>query len=84
MKTFLVFIQRKPGFTGASIPGHREHLTQLREQDRIVLAGGFPDQTGGAYVVKAEDHEAAAKLVELDPMFAENECVYVVKEWNAQ
>lgn len=52
MKKFLVFIKRKPHFSGRSIPEHREFIQDLREKKRIDLAGGFPDQTGGRISLK--------------------------------
>ncbi|MGG1396726.1 YciI family protein [Bacillus salipaludis] len=83
MKKYLVLIERKPSFTGSYIQGHREFLQSLREQQLLIMAGGFEDQTGGAYVVTADSLEEAKSLVSKDPMNQENESVYTVKEWNA-
>ncbi|UOF89283.1 YciI family protein [Fodinisporobacter ferrooxydans] len=84
MKKFLVFIERQPQFTGESIPNHLRYIQQLREQDILVAAGGFTDQTGGAYILQANSLEEAVKLAENDPMFMENTCIYKVKEWNVK
>lgn len=84
MKKILVFIQRKPTFTGNSIAGHRGFLQTLREGGILFLAGGFADQSGGAYVIQAETIKEANEIVHKDPMFQENECVYQLKEWNVQ
>lgn len=43
MKKFIVFIERKPHFSGRSIPEHRKFIQDLREKEMIVSAGGFPD-----------------------------------------
>ncbi|MFD0828271.1 YciI family protein [Neobacillus sp. M.A.Huq-85] len=83
MKKYLVLIERKPSFTGDYIQVHREFLQSLREQQLLIIAGGFEDQTGGAYVVTADSLEEAKSLVNKDPMNQENESVYTVKEWNA-
>ncbi|HBI04142.1 MAG TPA: hypothetical protein DDY49_08965 [Paenibacillaceae bacterium] len=84
MNKYLVFIQRKSTFQGDAIPAHREYLQTLRQEGTLVMAGGFIDQTGGAYLVQAENIDRARQLVQQDPMFVENECIYQVKEWNAQ
>jgi uncharacterized protein YciI len=84
MNKFLVIIERKPGFSGNSIPEHRTFLQSQRENDCLISAGGFIDQTGGAYVLQAKTYEDAFQIMKADPMFAENECVYKLKEWNVQ
>ncbi|MBI0578766.1 hypothetical protein IEC97_15485 [Neobacillus cucumis] len=83
MKKYLVLIERKPSFTGSYIQGHREFLQSLREQQLLIIAGGFEDQTGGAYAVIADSLEEVQNLVSKDPMNKENESVYTIKEWNA-
>lgn len=82
MKKFLILIERKPTFTGNSIPGHRDFLQRLKGTDTLLKAGGFEDKTGGAYVVQAPSLEEAKKIVSTDPMYQENESVYRIKEWN--
>lgn len=82
MKKFLVMIERKPNFTGNSIPEHREFLLHLKETDTLLMAGGYDDQSGGAYVIQATSLEAAKNIVIKDPMYEENESVYSLKEWN--
>lgn len=84
MNKYLVFIQRKSTFQGDAIPSHREYLQNLRQEGTLVKAGAFVDQTGGAYLIQAENIDHARQVVQQDPMFVENECIYKVKEWNAQ
>jgi uncharacterized protein len=81
MKKFLVTIERKPTFNGDSIPAHREFLQRIKGTDTLLMAGGFEDQTGGAYVIQASTLEEAKEIVSTDPMYKENESVYSVKEW---
>jgi uncharacterized protein YciI len=84
MNRYLVFIQRKPAFQGNALPSHRAYLQTLRENGSLVMAGAFNDQTGGAYLIQAENLDKAQQIVQQDPMYLENECTYHVKEWNAQ
>jgi uncharacterized protein YciI len=84
LKQFLVIIERKPSFSGNSIPEHRGFLQKLRNDHVLIVAGGFQDQTGGAYVIEADSYEAATEIINRDPMKMENESIYTVKEWNAQ
>ncbi|WP_043929735.1 YciI family protein [Bacillus sp. EB01] len=83
MKKYLVFIERKPSFTGNLIPGHREFLGKLKESERLLTAGAFEDHTGGAYVLSAESLEEARETVSKDPMNDESEATYKIREWNA-
>lgn len=82
LKKFLVFIERKPSFTGHSIQAHREFLQRVRENQVLIQAGGFEDGTGGAYVLAATSIEEAYEIIRKDPMNRENEAVYTVKQWN--
>jgi uncharacterized protein YciI len=83
MGKYLVLIERKPTFTGKFLQGHREFLQSLRETKNLITAGGFADQTGGAYVLQADSLEEACNIAKNDPMNLENEHVYTIKEWNA-
>lgn len=81
MDSFLVFIERKSTFTGAQNTGHREFLGELRESGKLVEAGAFTDQSGGAYVLQASTIDEALEVVSHDPMNISSECIYRVKEW---
>ncbi len=81
MKKFLVMIERNPSFTGNFIQGHREFLQELMKNEKLVMAGGFADQTGGAYVLTSSSTEEAEALVKEDPMNQDGECHYSMKEW---
>ncbi|WP_342431291.1 YciI family protein [Neobacillus sp. FSL H8-0543] len=83
MGKYLVLIDRKSSFTGNFLQGHREFLQGLRENQTLLTAGGFADQTGGAYVLQADSLEEARNIAKNDPMNQENESVYTIKEWNA-
>ncbi len=83
LKKYLVFIERKETFAGNSIPEHRNFIQTLRERQVLITAGGFADQSGGAYLISADTLEEALAIVHQDPMYVENECLYKVKEWLA-
>jgi uncharacterized protein YciI len=83
LKQFLVIIERKPSFTGNSLQGHREFLQKLRNDNVLKVAGGFEDQTGGAYVIQTDSLGAAVNIVNQDPMKIENDAIFTIKEWNA-
>lgn len=83
MKKYLVFIERKETFTGNSIPEHRTFIQNLRVSEALISAGGFSDQSGGAYIVQADNLDQALEMVQKDPMYQEGACTYKVKEWLA-
>jgi uncharacterized protein YciI len=84
LKQFLVIIERKPSFTGKSLQGHRDFLQKLKNDNVLKVAGGFVDQTGGAYVIQVDSLEEAVKIVNRDPMKIEKHSIYSLKEWNAK
>lgn len=83
MKHFLVMAMRKPGFSDAVIQPHRDFLAQLRAQGKLLLAGGFSDGSGGAYVLQDVDSLAQARaLVDRDPLVLQDASELTVHEWN--
>ena len=84
MKRFLVFIKRKPSYSGEFLQGHENFLKSLREKDVLNEAGGFEDQTGGAYVIQDKSLSEAKAIVANDPMNNEQDTVYTIKEWKFQ
>ncbi|ANX13930.1 hypothetical protein ABE41_018110 [Fictibacillus arsenicus] len=83
MKKFLVVIIRKPNFSGENLNAHREYIQKLRELKILNLAGGFKDQTGGAYVLECTSLEEARNIIIADPMNDPSETLYEIKEWVA-
>ncbi len=84
MKIFLVTTARKPTFNAAVLEQHFSFLGGLRQQGRIGLAGGFADQTGGAYILLAETLEDATALALTDPLHTSNSSAVTVHEWLAK
>ena len=56
--------------TAAYRPAHRAYLTSLLENDQLVAAGPFLDDTGALIVYEAESPEAVEALIKADPFFA--------------
>jgi uncharacterized protein YciI len=51
-------------------PIHRQYLTSLKEQGKLVVAGPFTDDSGALIVYEAESKEAAEALLKADPFHA--------------
>jgi uncharacterized protein len=83
MKRYLVTVMRTPDFDAGLIDAHRAFLDDLRSQDRLELAGPFTDQTGGAYVLRAETPEQARAIAHDDPLHVAGASTVRVHEWSA-
>ena len=66
---YLVLTLRGPEFDPQVIPAHYEVLTQLRNDSVLEQAGPFTDNSGGAYVLKADSLDEAVALAEQDPLY---------------
>lgn len=84
MNRYLILTTRKPEFNPSCLPDHYAYLDDLRKQDRVELAGGFSDKTGGAYILRAKDMEEAKNIVSGDPVHTTNSSLVTVHEWNAK
>ena len=51
-------------------PTHRVYLTQLMNQGKLFLAGGFPDQSGGIIIYEAESPAQVDAMLKADPFMA--------------
>jgi len=76
MKRFLVMTLRRPQFDPAVIAPHYAHLATLRERGQLELAGPFGDRSGGAYLIRAADLDAA-------PVHVSGSSDVRVYEWDA-
>ena len=83
MKRYLVLTLRTPHFDPAVIEPHYAHLALLRERGQLELAGPFSDRSGGAYVIRAEDLDAAQAIACADPVHVGGSSDVRVYEWNA-
>src|SRR5262249_16921047 len=64
-------------------PAHRQYLSGLKANGQLVVAGPFPDDSGGLIVYEAASREEAEALVQGDPFFQNGVFVsYVLRPWN--
>ncbi len=83
MKRYLVTVMRTPDFDAGLVDAHRAFLDDLRRQDRLELAGPFTDQSGGAYVLRAENQDKARAIAHDDPLHVAGASTVRVHEWSA-
>ncbi len=83
MKRYLVTVMRTPDFDAGLVDAHRAFLDQLRAQQRLELAGPFTDQSGGAYLLRAENLAQARDIAHDDPLHVAGASIVRVHEWAA-
>ncbi|MCA2208492.1 YciI family protein [Nocardia sp. NPDC050378] len=81
MAKYLVMARRTPGFDASVIEPHREFLRDLLAKGQLQESGGFSDGTGGAYVVLAENLDAATTIVHSDPLHTMGASELTIHEW---
>jgi uncharacterized protein YciI len=84
MKRYLVMVMRNPQFDAALIAAHGAFLDDLRRRGRLELAGPFGDGSGGAYLLHADDADAAKALAFSDPLHTSGASTVSVREWDAR
>ena len=82
-RRYLVLALRTPRFDPAVLAPHREHLARLRAGGQLELAGPFADGSGGAYLVRAGDLDAARAIACSDPLHVSGASQLTVYEWSA-
>jgi len=64
-------------------PAHRERLSALAEQGRLLVAGPFADDSGALIIFLADSEAEAQELVDADPYYrAPGVQVRSLREWN--
>lgn len=81
MNRYLVMVMRLPQFDSEQIGPHREFLDALRDRGCLELSGGFSDQSGGAYVLRAADLDEARVWAFGDPLHITGSSRVDVYEW---
>ncbi|WP_406278879.1 YciI family protein [Nocardia sp. NBC_00881] len=81
MNKYLVLVMRTPRFDAAVIEPHKQFLEQLVERGQLQESGRFTDDTGGAYVIFAENLDAARKIAFTDPVHTTGSSELTVYEW---
>jgi uncharacterized protein YciI len=84
MNRYLVLVMRNPGFDPALVELHMSFLAELRADDRIELAGGFSDKSGGAYLLRATSLDEATAIAQRDPLHLAGASRIGVHEWLAK
>jgi hypothetical protein len=56
-----------PSTIAKARPAHREYLTGLMQQGKLVISGPFADDSGGLLVYEAETPDQVEKLLAEDP-----------------
>ena len=64
-------------------PAHRQYLTGLRDEGKLVISGPFADDAGGLLVYEAENAEQVESLIREDP-FAKHGVFlsWEIRPWN--
>ncbi|MGP0072708.1 MAG: YciI family protein [Bryobacteraceae bacterium] len=64
-------------------PSHREYLTGLQQQGKLVISGPFSDDRGGLLVYEADTAAEVEKLIAEDPFAIQGVFVsWEVRPWN--
>ncbi|MCS7168186.1 MAG: YciI family protein [Gemmatales bacterium] len=64
-------------------PIHRQYLTQLKEQGKLVASGPFIDDSGALIVYEAQDRDEAEQLLRNDPFCQEGIFInWQLRPWN--
>jgi len=84
MPVYLVLLRRRPVVDPAAIGAHRAFLEALRAQGVLERSGPFSDNSGGAYLIHADDLAAAQAIVEIDPASTSGGWDVTIHEWLAR
>ena len=82
MKHYLVLTLRTPQFDSSVIAAHYAHLEALHAQGALESFGPFTDNSGGAYLVRAESLEQARVMAFADPVHVTGSSEVTVREWD--
>ncbi|WP_245720125.1 YciI family protein [Nocardia uniformis] len=72
---------RTSRFDQTVVEPHRAWLDAVRARGQLVETGKFTDGSGGAYVILAENLDAARELVVTDPIHTTGASELTVYEW---
>ena len=81
---YLIMAMRTAEFPQSVVEPHKAYLAELRAKGLLELAGPFTDKSGGAYVISADDLEAARAIAFKDPIHTTGASVLTVYEWDAK
>ena len=84
MNRYLVIAIRRAQFDAAVVPLHKQFLDDLRARGRVELSGPFADQSGGAYLMTADDMAHAQTTAHADPAHTSGGWDITLYEWAAR
>lgn len=84
MNRYLILVMRNPTFDPALVEAHLRFIDDLRAQERVELSGGFSDQSGGAWLLRATSLAEATAIAERDPLHLHGASTITIHEWNAK
>ncbi|MEQ1885417.1 MAG: YciI family protein [Bryobacteraceae bacterium] len=82
---FAAVIQYTPDAAtiAAARPSHREYLTRIKADDKLVMSGPFEGDTGAVIVYEAENAAEAEQLLKDDPFYKAGVFTsYIIHRWN--
>jgi uncharacterized protein len=63
-------------------PTHRDYLTDLTQQGKVVMAGPFADDSGGLIVYEAATASEVEQLIKEDPFYTSGVFqTWVIRPW---
>lgn len=80
---YLILVMRTATFDAAAIESHQRFLDELRARGALELQGPFADQTGGAYLLRAQSLADAHAIAARDPLIVTGSSRASVYEWMA-
>lgn len=64
-------------------PAHRQYLTGLRNQNKLVISGPFHDDAGAILVYEAENPEQVESMIREDPFAQQGVFLsWEIRAWN--
>jgi uncharacterized protein YciI len=84
MNRYLIVLMRRPPLDPAVVPLHLAFLEALRQRGQVELSGPFGDESGGAYLLRAETLDDALAMVHDDPAYRSGGWDITVHEWLAR
>lgn len=79
---YLILALRTPDFDPDILAAHRAYLEELRERGLLEACGPFTDQSGSAYVVRADSLTEAEAIAAIDPLGSSGAAELAVWAWD--
>jgi uncharacterized protein YciI len=80
---FLILALRTPDFDPQVLPSHRAYLQSLSARGLLAAHGPFLDQSGGAYIIRADSLPQAESVAAADPLSSSGAAEMAVWPWDA-